>query len=209
MQSVQVDRTEPLLYTALKRHMLALFGASVAMALHIYLSFDNQGWLALARIGTALGHGLLFGHVVALLVTGLLVMIPRIQFIVLRICAACLWGVAFGTLAWWVHVGLLLQQPTPDFGVLLIGGVALSAGFILCGLRKLPFWLRMLITAGPLFVVIVVTYQNYFATLAQPSPETALLYFRPDYPNMVWWVGGIFSLLIAFFGTVGWGRRSF
>jgi hypothetical protein len=197
-----------MLRDALLRHMLALIGASAAMALHIYLSFDNQGLFALARIGNALGHGLLFGHVVALMVTGLLVGVPRIKQPVLRWSIGCIWGIGLGTLAWWVHHGLLLLNPSPDWLVLLIGGVALSAGFILGAYIRMPFVLRVLLTAGAIFLAIFVTYEQFLDTLAAPAPATALLYFRPEYPIMLWVIGPIFALSIALMGWFGWRRPS-
>jgi len=182
-----------------QRYILALLGATLAMGGHLYISTGTGDWLAPQRIGSSLGGGLIFGHLVAWTVI-LVGEIPRIwQARVWRILLAVC-GVLAGTLSWWSYSVLILYNTSPDWVWLALGGAALAAGFLWTW--QWPYAFRVVFTSGLLAVPVITTYQLYLITLNTPSPNMALLYFNPSRPQLIPIAIAAFVLLIALFGHI-------
>ena len=192
------------------RYQLALLGGLLAMSAHMYLVFGRGGWLAPQRVGNAIAAGLLFGHVLALMV--LIARDTPLHFYDrwpawMRCLLSISGGIALGTMAWWLHITLILFNAHPDWRALLFGGAGLSLGFVLAAIiplhhrhRLLRTALHMIITAIATYIPIYLTYQNFLATVNSQRPAQALLYFQVDNPAHVWLIGLPFALSIAVIG---------
>jgi hypothetical protein len=198
-------------------YQLALMGGFLAMSAHIFLAFSRSAWFTPQHIGSTLAAGLLFGHVVALMV-----LVARdlplwvrgknwSRWLVLIISIAG--GITLGTLSWWVHITLTLLQTNPDWLTLLGGGIGLSFGFWVIpifadvhkgGTHYAPtrMVLIIVITTIATFLPIYFAYQNFHATFNTPLQAQALLYFQADNPEHVWLIGLSFALAIAIFGQL-------
>jgi hypothetical protein len=199
------------------RYQLALVGGFLAMSAHIFLVFSRSAWFTPQRIGSTIAAGLLFGHVVALMV-----LVARDLPLWLRDKNWSQWliralsvigGIALGTLAWWVHITLTLLQSNPDWLILLLGGMGLSFGFWMMPIfgdlqkgvtRYAPtrMALSVLITTVATFLPIYFAFQNYLNSFNTPLQAQALLYFQADNPEHVWLIGLPFALAIAIFGQL-------
>ena len=199
------------------RYQLSLMGGFLAMSAHFYLVAGRGAWFAPQRIGNAISAGLMFGHVVAVMVL-IARDVPR--YFQDRWPAWGRWlvsivgGIALGTLAWWSHITLILLNTRPDWRILLVGGIGLSLGFILTPVlwriarytsmdtvhRLLRTAALIAITAIATYVPIYLAYQNFLTTFNTPQPAQAMLYFQVDNPEHVWLIGVPFALSIAFFG---------
>lgn len=192
------------------RYALALLAGGIAMFAHVFLSFRMQGWFAPQRWSSAIAGGLMFGHGLAFMVLLARDVPLRLHGPVWRrVLLSLLGGLFFGTLAWWSHVTLLLLNTNPDWGVLLLGGAGLSAGFIVAGARpgKQPGWLRfavLLLTMAAVFLPIYVSFQSYLTSINTPKIAQALLYFEQDNPEHVWLIGLPFAFVIALLGQLPW-----
>jgi hypothetical protein len=199
------------------RYQLALVGGFLAMSAHIFLAFSRSAWFTPQHIGSTIAAGLLFGHVVALMV-----LVARDLPLRLRGRNWSQWlirllsisgGIALGTLAWWVHITLTLLQTNPDWLTLLGGGIGLSFGFwtipIFADVHKggthyVPtrMVLIIVITTIATFLPIYLAHQNFHATFNTPLQTQALLYFQADNPEHVWLIGLPFAVAIAIFGQL-------
>jgi hypothetical protein len=181
------------------RYSLAFLGGFLAMFIHIFLLFGRGDWFAPQRLSDAIGNALIFAHFVALMVIvarDLPEKIPKPISIIVAILLS--------TLAWWSHTFFFLYNTTPDWTILLMGGIGLSTGFILAQFLKLQnrfikTTIAMLITAIAIYLPIYLTYQGHLATR---NLSQALLYFRADDPEHLYLVGIPFALSIAFFGQL-------
>lgn len=198
------------------RYQLALVGGFLAMSAHIFLAFSRSAWFTPQHIGSSIASGLMFGHVVALMV-----LVARDLPLWLRDKNWSIWmiralsvigGIALGTLAWWVHITLTLLQANPDWLTLLLGGIGLSFGFWVTplfgefgkGVTRYPtrVALFVIITTIATFLPIYFAFQNYLASFNTPLQAQALLYFQADNPEHVWLIGVPFALAIAIFGQL-------
>jgi hypothetical protein len=192
------------------RYQLALVGGFLAMSAHVFLTGSRGAWFTLPHIGNAISAGLMFGHIVALMVFVArdlpLLLHDRWSGWLIRLLSI-VGGIAFGALAWWVHLTLSLYQTSVNGFIVLLGGIGLSSGFILAPMirlnnRYLRITLLIFVTATATFLPICFSYQNYLATYNTPSPAQALLYFQVDNPEYVWLIGVSFALAVAFFGQL-------
>ena len=192
------------------RYQLALVGGFLAMSAHVFLTGSRGMWFTLPHIGNAISAGLMFGHVVALMVVIArdlpLLLRDRWSGCLIRLLSI-VGGVGFGTLAWWVYLTFSLYQARVDWITVLSGGFGLSFGFVFAPFitlnnRYLKTGLLIVITTAATFLPIPFSYQNYLATYNTPSPAQALLYFQVDNPDYVWLIGIPFALAVAFFGQL-------
>lgn len=183
-----------------QRYFLSLLGAALAMSLHLYMATGAGGeWLAPQRIGSSLGGGLIFGHLVALTVV-LVGELPHAWNahhwrLLLAICS-----VLAGTISWWGYSFLILYNTSPDWLWLALGGIALSVGFLWTWQWK--YAVRVAFTSVLLAIPVLASYQLYLMTLSTSSPHIALLYFDPSRPQLIPSVTAAFVLPIALFGHV-------
>jgi hypothetical protein len=179
------------------RYSFAFLGGFLAMFVHIYLLFGRGDWLAPQRLSDAIGNALIFAHIVALMV-----IVARYSPEKFPKPISIIGAILLGTLAWWSHTFFFLFNTSPDWTVLLIGGIGLSAGFILAQFLQLPnrfikMTIATLISAIAIYLPIYFSYQNHLAT---GNLSQALLYFRADDPEHLYLIGIPFALSIAFFG---------
>jgi hypothetical protein len=199
------------------RYQLALVGGFLAMSAHIFLAFSRSAWFTPQHISSSISAGLLFGHVVALMV-----LVARDLPLWLRDKNWSTWlirllsivgGITVGTLAWWVHITLTLLQTNPDWLTLLGGGIGLSFGFwmmpIVSDLQRgvtsytpTQMSILVLVTTIATFLPIYFAFQNFHATFNTPIQAQALIYFQVDNPEHVWLIGFSFALAIAIFGQL-------
>lgn len=199
------------------RYQLALVGGLLAMSAHIFLAFSRSAWFTPQHIGSAISAGLLFGHVVALMVLVArdlpLWLCDNTWSVWLIRLLSIVGGITLGTLAWWVHITLTLLQSNPDWLTLLGGGIGLSFGFwaipIFTDFQKgvtphtrTRVALFVIVTTIATFLPIYIAYQNFHATFNTPMQTQALLYFQADNPEHVWLIGLPFALVIAIFGQL-------
>lgn len=199
------------------RYNLALMGGFLAMSAHVFLSASRNIWFTPQHLGNAMSAGLMFGHVVAIMV----VVVRDVPTILRdKLPIQIIWlvsivgGITLGTLAWWVHVTLTLYQKNPDWWMLVAGGVSLAIGFFISATlgdllksdnvwQRLKYFIQMVgVTTLFLYPSIYIVYQNYLETLYDPIPAQALLYFQADNPEHVWLIGLPFALTIAIFGQL-------
>jgi hypothetical protein len=192
------------------RYQLALVGGFLAMSAHVFLTGSRGMWFTLPHIGNAISAGLIFGHIVALMVFVArdlpLLLHDRWSGWLIRLLSI-VGGVGCGTLAWWVYLSFSLYQTSVNWFVVFLGGIGLAIGFILVPIirlnnRYLKTGLLIIITATATFLPIYFSHQNYLATVNTPSPAQALLYFQVDNPEYVWLIGIPFALAVAFFGQL-------
>ena len=192
------------------RYQLALVGGFLAMSAHVFLTASRGVWFTLPHIENAISAGLMFGHVVALMI-----LIARDFPLFLQDkwsgwlirSLSIVGGIGLGALAWWVHLTLSLYQTSVNGFIVLLGGIGLSSGLILAPMirlnnRYLRITLLIFVTATATFLPIYFSYQNYLATYNTSSPAQALLYFQVDNPEYVWLIGIPFALAVAFFGQL-------
>ena len=113
-------------------------------------------------------------------------------------CFKCKKIESFGAHSFWfAHIFLFLYQTSPDAITLLLGGFALSIGFVISGIPIINLRLRavlgIIISAIVIYGAIFITHMNY---VADPSAQ-ALLYFQADNPNDVYLIGLPFALTLA------------
>lgn len=192
------------------RYQLALVGGFLAMSVHVFLTASRGAWFTLPHIGRAISAGLMFGHVVALMIL-LARDVPlflRDKWHVWNIwLLSIIGGIGLGILAWWIHLSFTLYQTNPNWIVLLFGGIGLSVGFIIAPIirpnnRYLRFLLLIVITTIVSYLPVYLSYQSYLATFTTASPLQALLYFQVDNPVHVWLIGVPFALTITLFGQL-------
>lgn len=182
---------------------LPFVGGFLAMAAHIYLAYGLGDWLAPQRLRDAIGVGLIFAHLIALMLWCIRELPRHLMWPAwMRYAFALALSSLVGTLAWWAHSAFFLLNITPDWRVLAAGGSALSAGFWLTRQLRHPVSAlsAVSITTLAIFVPIYATFQAYLATHTLAQPTAALLYFPPDHPERVWMIGLPFALCIACFG---------
>lgn len=174
-------------------YLFSFFGGFIAMSAHIYLLFGRGNWLAPQRLSDTIGNALIFAHIFALMV-----ILARDSKLPKPV--SIIGGIVLGTLAWWSHAFFFLYNTSPDWLMLLIGGIGLSFGFIVAQFLKLDnryieTAIAMLITAIATYLPIYFSYQSHLA-----ADNQALLYFRADDPEMLYLIGIPFALCIAVFG---------
>lgn len=185
------------------RYILPLMGGFLAMAAHVYLAYGLGDWFAPQRFRDALGIGLIFGHLVALMIFCSRDLPQHLKWPVwIKYPLAISLSIFIGTVAWWVHNTFFLLNTAPNWGILILGGITLSAGFwfpfqthnpiIFLGVTSL--------TTLVIFAPIYFTFQSFPETFMTPQPAATLLYFQPDNPEFVWLIGLPFAGCIAFFG---------
>lgn len=179
------------------RYSFAFLGGFLAIFAHIYLLFGRGELLSPQRLSDAIGNALIFAHIF-----GLMVIIARDLPEKLPKPISIIGAILLGTIAWWSHTFFFLYNTSPDWIILLIGGMGLSAGFILPQFLKLQnrflkTAISILITTIASYVPIYFSYQGHLATGNQ-----ALLYFRADDPEHLYLIGIPFALCIAFFGQL-------
>ncbi|MCB9461602.1 MAG: hypothetical protein H6670_18245 [Anaerolineaceae bacterium] len=183
-------------------HITTLIGSTWAMALHIFLSAAGDSWLSPERIGDALGYGLIFGHIFALMVALLYITAQKVRSFATRMVVATTIGLFLGTLAWWTHTVLYLRNTSPDWSVLLIGGAGLSVGMIAATILRLPRIVMAVITFAGIFSSVMYLYASFDQSRMLAQPPMALIYFRPEYPSLAWLVSAGFAALIAISSAV-------
>jgi len=196
-----------------RRYVFALLGGSLAMGLHVYLSFREVGWLSPQRIGNALSAGLLFGHAFAFLVIFSSDVPRRLSGIWqkwLLISSSLLLGLIFGALAWLSHTVLLLLNTSPDWDIILIGAAGLSLGLLLNAWFDLSPWLAMPLMIAAVIASIMLPYGRFQATFNTAEPAMALLYFASNRPWVPWITSGVFAVLLALgaFLPLMWQRQT-
>lgn len=182
------------------QYVFALLGGSLAMGLHVYLSFRGVGWLAPQRIWDALGAGLMFGHAFAFMVIFSSDTPRRLRGIWskwLLMPSSLLLSLAFGASAWLSHTVLLLLNTSPDWGIILIGAAGLSLGLLLNTWFDLSPWLAMPLMIAAVIASIMLPYQRFLATINTAEPTMALLYFASNRPWIPWSISGVFAVLLA------------
>lgn len=116
------------------RYLFALLGGSLAMGLHVFLSFRGVSWFDLQRWDHALSVGLLFGHAFAFLVI-LGNEYPRrlwgIWSFWLIVVGSLIVNLLVGVIVWMTYHLLFLLNTSPDWNVLLVGAAAISFGLLL------------------------------------------------------------------------------
>jgi hypothetical protein len=109
-----------------------------------------------------------------------------------RLLAGLLLGTLAGALTWGAFTWFFLNYP-PDWGVMLLAGLGLAAGFALSGAFDLPAGLALALTAGLVFLTLYVGYSSY---LANDTP--AVIYFFDS--DALVWQGAFIALLVALGG---------
>ncbi|MAU10820.1 MAG: hypothetical protein CL607_13430 [Anaerolineaceae bacterium] len=188
-------------------HTWTLFGATAAMAFHIFITAAGDRWLSPERFGDALGYGLIFGHIVALMAVGVHLSSTRIQPALLRMVITGGVGTALGTVAWASHTVLYLRNTSPDILILVLGGVGLTVGIVTQNVFRIPRVISTIIAFIGIFAAVMLTYLNFDTYRLAPQPPMALLYFKPEYPTLVWLVAGMFAALIAVTSTFSFENR--
>ncbi len=201
--SLKTARLQPQL---LLRYQVSLLAGFLAMFAYVYLTFRIDGWFAPQRWGNALSAGLIFGHGLAFMVLLArdIPLLLRNRWPVLARLLSLFAGITVGTLAWWAHMTFFLFNTSPDWMILLLGGVGLSAGFVVAGwfngrgrVRAIAL---MLLTSAAVFTPIAFAHQRYLVTVNTPEIAQALLYFELDNPEFLWLIGLPFALCIGFIG---------
>lgn len=176
-------------------YSFAFMGGFLAMSAHVYLLYGRGNWLSPQRLDNTLSSALVFAHLFALTVIVARDVIEKPFSI--RLIIGLIGGTLLGALTWFAHIFLFLYQTSPDAITLLLGGFALSVGFVVSDLPisnvRIRAVLGMIVSAIAIYSVIFITHTNY---IADPSTQ-ALLYFQADNPNDVYLIGLPFALTLA------------
>jgi hypothetical protein len=145
------------------RFLFALIGAWLGIGTSVYLTYRNPAILHPMRMGSALGFGLIFGVIMALLV----VLAGEIPWRLrgfwtwwMRLFASTMFGLMLGVLAWSAYSYLFLYA-TPDWDLMIFGGVALAFGLIVSSLFNIRGWGTLGLIAASFFLSIYLPYFNY------------------------------------------------
>ncbi|MGB1289096.1 MAG: hypothetical protein ACPG7F_21360 [Aggregatilineales bacterium] len=185
-----------------RRYVFALIGGFLAMSFYIAGTSSLQSLLTPQRWLMILGFGLIFGHLIALMVLFSTEYPSRLKHIwrfPIRLIFAISVGIILGMLTWGAYFLLLLAQTGVAATSILPGAIGLSAGFIIAGVWRLPFILNVILTTVAIYLPIIVTNLNW-----QTSPtgynDSVFLYFEPISNWQLFVIGIAFSGCIAFFG---------
>jgi len=177
------------------RFMFGFLGSFLAMGYYALATW--RGTISPVAIVIALGIGEIFGFF-----TGLIAVfgsalpefvkkrVPPVIYNPVRI-AVC---VLAGMLGWMVYQWLFLNLGFVPTWAALLGGVAMSAGFIVNTLFKPPSYLTFLLT-GVLFYVAIFFLNPVNGVMSDIGIVEPLIYF--DTIDQVYWVGAIMALVYA------------
>lgn len=179
------------------RYHTALIGATLAMSLHVYLSYGGAPFFAPARVFSSIGSGLMFGHVIAW------VPVTPMRLIQRRGATFRLWGgllaIILALIAYWTHHGLFLANTSLNVLTLLPIALATTSGTLILIVRpKTTAVVRFLITAVAIGLIL------WLSTRTSLIPRQ--LYFRHGIEWYTLMTIGAFSVSLSA-GLHGFTRR--
>ncbi|MFN8372978.1 MAG: protein kinase [Anaerolineae bacterium] len=145
------------------RFVFAFIGSWLAIGTSVYLTYRNPAILHPMRMGSALGFGLIYGLISALLVI-LAGEVPlRLRGFWTwwtRLLVSVGFGFLLGTLAWSAYSYLFLYA-VPDWDLMFFGGVAVAFGVIVSSQFNIRGWSALGLMALVFFLSIYYPYYNF------------------------------------------------
>jgi len=187
------------------RFVFALLGATLAMAIYVFVTFRSEAIFNAERWGRTISIGLTFGMMIAILTLIAGELPARLRGFWpgwARLAFSAIAGFLWGTLAWGAFTWFFLNYP-PVWEVMAYAGLGTALGFVLSSLFGLRGWLGVLITAVAMYIPIYLMFQFYFNSTMPPLPlsndvinnPSAILYF--DDPAQIFTLAIPIVLLIA------------
>lgn len=191
------------------RFVFALIGGTLAMAIHVFVTFRSEALFNADRWGKTISIGLTFGMFVATLVFVAGEYSSRMRGFWpwwARVGLSAVVGLVWGTLSWAAFTWFFFNY-VPDWGVMAFAGVGLALGFVLAAAFKLRGWAAVLVTTVAIYSPIYVMFQYYWTgellfpvPLSAESLATPLAVLYYDYPEQIFTVALPVALLIAIGG---------
>ena len=157
-----------------RRFLLALLGAFLAIGLNTYFTFRSEDIFAPARWKVTISVGLVTAILiafVALLADELSCRLRGFWPTWARLLLSGILGFVAGSIVWATYTYLYLEYaPEP---VVLFAGAGLALGFVVSSTLKLPGWAAFLVTAAATYIPIYVSYDQFLPPV--------IYYDRPEH----------------------------
>lgn len=188
-----------------RRFVFAMLGATLAMAIYVFVTFRSEAIFNAERWGRTISIGLTFGMMMAILTLIAGELPSRLRGFWpwwARLIFSSLAGFLWGTLAWGAFTWFFLNYP-PVWEIMAYVGLGTALVFMLSSVFNLRGWLSILIMTVAVYIPIYLMFQFQFngANPILPLSEAvinnpaAILYF--DFADQIFTLAIPIVLLIA------------
>ncbi len=186
------------------RFVFAMTGATIAMAIQVFVTFRSEAIFNADRWGKTISDGLTFG-----LFTAIMVLIAgeypsRLRGFWpgwTRLVFSFVTGLLLGTLTWGAFTWFFFTYP-PVWDVMAFAGLGTALGFVLTAMFNLRGWAGFLVTAVatyiPIFIMFNWFWNNQLLIPISFSQQVAILYY--DFPEQIYTLAIPVVLIIALGG---------